>query len=85
MYVNLIDSQKGSQRKSEVPPYVGGGSPTLPASLKGELHSNYIFLHFALIGLKWDSITLFTKMIFFLPKLTFQHHLYKIYIWPFIY
>ena len=33
--------------------------------LKGELHSNYIFLHFALIGLEWDSITLFTKMNFF--------------------
>ena len=24
--------------------------------IKGELHSNYIFLHFALIGLEWDSI-----------------------------
>ena len=24
--------------------------------LKGELHSNYIFLHFALIDLEWDSI-----------------------------
>ena len=33
--------------------------------LKGELHSNYIFLHFVLIGLEWDSITLFTKMNFF--------------------
>ena len=32
---------------------------------KGELHSNYIFLYFALIGLEWDSITLFTKMNFF--------------------
>ena len=34
-------------------------------SFKGELHSNYIFLHFVLIGLEWDSITLFTKMNFF--------------------
>ena len=32
---------------------------------KGELHSNYIFLHFALIRLEWDSTTLFTKMNFF--------------------
>ena len=29
---------------------------------------NYIFLHFALIGLEWDSITLFTKMNFFSSK-----------------
>ena len=36
--------------------------------LKGELHSNYIFLHFALIGLEWDSITLFTKMNIFSSK-----------------
>ena len=36
--------------------------------VKGELHSNYIFLRFALIGLEWDSITLFTKMIFFSSK-----------------
>ena len=49
--------------------------------VKGELHSNDIFLHFALIGLECDSITLFTKMNFFcLPKLTFQHHLHNIYI-----
>ena len=33
--------------------------------IKGELHSNYIFLHIALIGLEWDSTTLFTKMSFF--------------------
>ena len=46
---------------------------------KGELHSNYIFLHFAFIGLELDSIILFTKMnLFLLPKLTFQHHLHKI-------
>ena len=53
-----------------------------PASLlKGELHSNYIFLNFALVGLEWDSITLFTKInFFFLPKLTFQYHLNKIYM-----
>ena len=31
-----------------------------PLTIKGELHSNYIFLHFALIGLEWDSTTLFT-------------------------
>ena len=38
--------------------------------VKGELHSNYIFLRFALIGLEWDSTILFTKMNFFiLPKL----------------
>ena len=49
---------------------------------KGELHCNYIFLHFAIIGLEWYSITLFTRInIFFLPKLTFQHHLHKIYIY----
>ena len=42
--------------------------------LKGELHFNYIFLYFVLIGLEWDSTNLFTKMNFlFLPKLTFQH------------
>ena len=34
-------------------------------AIKGELHSNYIFFHFALIGLEWDSLTLFTKMNFF--------------------
>ena len=33
--------------------------------LKGEPHSNYIFLYFALIGLEWDSMTLFTKMNYF--------------------
>ena len=51
--------------------------------LKGEPHSNYIFLYFALIGLEWDSMTLFTKMNFFflLPKLPFQHHLHNIYIY----
>ena len=48
---------------------------------KGELHSNDIFLHFALIGLECDSITLFTKINFFcLLKLTLQHHLHKIYM-----
>ena len=53
---------------------------------KGELHSNYIFLHFALIGLEWDSITLSTMInIFFLLKLTFQQHLHKIYIYIYIY
>ena len=41
--------------------------------LKGEHHSNYIFLHFALIGLESDSITLFTKTNFFLLKLTFHY------------
>ena len=35
---------------------------------KGELHSNYIFLHFALIDLEWDSINLFTKINFFSSK-----------------
>ena len=35
---------------------------------KGELHSNYNFFYFVLIGLEWDSISLFTKMNFFLPK-----------------
>ena len=53
--------------------------------LKGEPHSNYIFLYFALIGLEWDSMTLFTKMnFFFLPKLPFQHHLHNIYIYIYI-
>ena len=33
--------------------------------IKGELHSDYIFLYFVLIGLEWDSINLFTKMNFF--------------------
>ena len=51
------------------------------ACVKREPHSNYIFPHFALIGLECDSITLFTKMNFFsLPKLIFQHHLNKIYM-----
>ena len=36
--------------------------------IKGELHSNYIFRYFALIGLEWDSLNLFTKMNFFPPK-----------------
>ena len=40
----------------------------LPNAVKEELHSNYIFLHFALIVLEWDSITLFTKMNFFTSK-----------------
>ena len=55
--------------------------------LKGEPHSNYIFLYFALIGLEWDSMTLFTKMDFFflLPKLPFQHHLHNIYIYIYTY
>ena len=39
-------------------------------SIKGELHSNYIFLHFALIVLEWDSITLFTKINFFFSSKT---------------
>ena len=33
----------------------------MPAWIKGELHCNYIFLHFALIGLEWDSITYLEK------------------------
>ena len=38
---------------------------------KGELHSNYIFLYFALFGLEWDCITPFTKINFlFLPRLS---------------
>ena len=49
---------------------------------KGELHSNFslhsIFLYFALIGLEWECITLFTKKNFFLPKLLFQHHLHNV-------
>ena len=49
-------------------------------SVKRELHSNYIFLYFVLIGLECDSITLFTKINFFFFKLTFQHHLHKIYM-----
>ena len=54
--------------------------------IKGELHSNYIFLYFVLFGLEWDSVNLFTRMnFFFLAKLTFEHHLHKTYIWPFIY
>ena len=47
---------------------------------KGELHFNYIFLYFVLIGLEWDSTTRFTNMNFFLPKLTFPHHLHKLYM-----
>ena len=58
-----------------------GHMTKIKKSLKGELHSNYIFLHFALISLEWDSITLFTKTdFFFLPKLTFHYHLNKIYM-----
>ena len=49
--------------------------------LKGELHSNYIFLCFTLIGLGQGSVTPLTKMNFlFFPKLIFQHHLHKIYM-----
>ena len=48
--------------------------------IKGELHSNYIFLYFILIGLEYYSVTLFKKTnIFFLSELTFQLHLHKIY------
>ena len=47
--------------------------------IKGELHSDYIFLHFVLIGLEWDSINLSTNF-FFLSNLTFQRHLHKTYI-----
>ena len=36
--------------------------------IKGELHSNYIFRYFALIGLEWDSLNLFTKMNFCFSK-----------------
>ena len=39
--------------------------------LKGELHSNYIFLHFAWV---------FFALVFFLLKLTFYYHLNKIYM-----
>ena len=42
-----------------------GVSQMITLEIKGELHSNFIFLHFALIGLEQDSITLFTKMNFF--------------------
>ena len=49
--------------------------------IKGELHSNYIFLYFVLFGLEWDSVNLFRRMnFFFLPKLTFEHHLHKTYM-----
>ena len=47
--------------------------------IKGELHSDYIFLYFVLIGLEWDSINLSTNF-FFLSNLTFQRHLHKTYI-----
>ena len=40
----------------------------LSVYFKGELHSNFIFLYFVLIGLEWDSINLFTKMNFFSSK-----------------
>ena len=53
--------------------------------LKGELHSNYIFLYFALIGLEWDSITLFTKMNPFFPQNSHFNTICTRYIWPFIY
>ena len=50
-------------------------------AIKGELYSNYILLYFGVFGLELDSITLFTKTnFFFLPKLTLQHHLHKIYM-----
>ena len=56
-------------------------SDTYLTILKGELHSYYIFLYFVLIGLEWDSITLFKKMNFFSSKLT----IYTIYIYIYIY
>ena len=56
-----------------------------PNSIKGELHANYIFLHFALIGLEWDSITLFTKMNFFFFQNSHFNTIYTRYIWLFIY
>ena len=55
-----------------------------PNSIKGEFHSNYIFLHFALIGLEWDSITLFTKMNFFFFQNSHFNTICTRYIWPFI-
>ena len=36
--------------------------------IKGELHSNYIFLYFVLFGLEWNSVNLFTRMNFFFSK-----------------
>ena len=49
--------------------------------VKRELHSNCIFLYFNLIALEQDSITLFKIMnFFFILKLTFQHHMQKIYM-----
>ena len=51
-------------------------------TLKENLTLIIFFFIFVLIALEWDSITLFTKMNFFLlPKLTFQHHLHKVYIY----
>ena len=48
---------------------------------EGELHSDYIFLYFVLIGLEWDSITLFTKMRFFF----FQNSPFTQYTYIYIY
>ena len=47
---------------------------------KGELHSNYILLYFAVIGLEWNSITLFTKMNFFSSKTHISTSFAKIYL-----
>ena len=51
--------------------------------VKGELHSYYIFLHFDLIGLEWDSITLFAKMNFFSLQNSHFHTICTRYIMAF--
>ena len=60
-------------------------------NIKGELHTNYSFLHFALIGLEWDSITLFissfclnwSRMGFYNPICT-RYMAFYLSIWTYV-
>ena len=52
--------------------------------LKGELHFNYIFLYFVLIGLEWDSTNLIYKNELFVSSKThisapiYTRHIYDL-------
>ena len=54
--------------------------PCYFSNFKGELHSNYIIM-ISLFCLNWSRMGFYKSIykieLFFLPKLTFQHHLHK--------
>ena len=55
------------------------------SKFKGELHFKYILLYFAVIGLEWDYVTLFTKMNVFIFQNSHFNTICTRCIWPFIY